>query len=101
MQKHRVTMGRSQYGHPEPRIEVQFGKGTNFRKVHAALHLLAAAVELATPQEEGWIVQIVAASADDRGTVYLELLHASDEEAQRGLAVLQRVTHAQYTEVVA
>jgi hypothetical protein len=39
---------------------------------------------------------MVAASADNAGWVYLELLHATDDEAQRGLAVLQRVTTEQY-----
>ena len=100
VKKYRVTMGRSQYGHAEPRIEVQFARGTNFRKLHAALHQLAAAVELATPEEEGWIVQMVAASADDRGRVNLELLNATDDEAQRGLAVLQSVSRAYYTGVL-
>lgn len=93
---YRVTLARSQYGHAEPRIEVKFAQGTSFRRIHAALHLLAAAVELATPEAEGWIAQMVAASADNAGWVYLELLHATDDEAQRGLAVLQRVTHEQY-----
>ncbi len=96
MKAYRVMLARSQYGHPEPRIEVRFQRGTSFRRIHAALHLLAAAVELATPEAEGWIAQMVAASADDAGWVYLELLHASDDEAQRGLAVLQRVTTEQY-----
>ena len=95
MKAYRVTLARSQYGHPEPRIEVKFARGTSFRRIHAALHLLAAAVELATPEAEGWIAQMVAA-ADDTGWVYLELLHATDDEAQRGLAVLQHVTAEQY-----
>ena len=100
MQNYRVTMGRSQYGHPEPRIEVLFARGTNFRTLHAALHLLAAAVELAIPDAEGWIAQMVAASADDAGWVYLELLNATDDEAQRGLSVLQSVSRAHYTGVL-
>jgi hypothetical protein len=100
VQNYRVTMGRSQYGHPEPRIEVLFARDTNFRKLHAALHLLAAAVELATPDAEGWIAQMVAASADDAGWVYLELLNATDDEAQRGLSVLQSVSRAHYSGVL-
>ncbi len=99
MKKYRVTMGRSQYGHPEPRIELRLERGTNFRKLQAALHLLAAAVELATPEAEGWIAHMVTASADDAGWVYLELLKATDDEAQRGIAVLQSVSLACYTGV--
>ena len=96
MKAYRVRLARSQYGHPEPRIEVKFARGTSFRRIHAALHLLAEAVELATPEAEGWIAQMVAAIADDAGWVYLELLHATDDEAQRGLSVLQRLTAEQY-----
>ncbi|PZR03665.1 MAG: hypothetical protein DI536_35640 [Archangium gephyra] len=48
-------------------------RGTSFRRIHAALHLLAAAVELATPESEGWIAQMVAPSADDAGWVYLRM----------------------------
>lgn len=99
MRQYRVTMERSQQGNHEPRIEVHFSKGLHFRKVHAALHLLAAAVELATPPEEEWIAQTVVASADDAGWIYLELLHASDEEVQRGLEVLRRVSQSQYNGV--
>lgn len=98
VKRYRVTMARSQYGHPEPRIEVQFAKGTAFRRQHAALHLLAAAVELATPPDEGWIAQMVAATSDCVGWVYLELLHATEDEARRGYEMLQRVTRAQYSE---
>ena len=96
MKAYRVTLARSHYGHPEPRIEVKFARGTSFRRIHAALHLLAAAVELATPEAEGWIAQMVAASVDDAGWVYLELANATDAEAERGLAVLRQVTREQY-----
>jgi len=94
-------MARNQHGHPEPGIEVHFSEGLDFRKQHAVLHLLAAAVELATPPEEGWIARLVAASGIGAGWVYLELLHASDEEARRGLQVLQRVSQSQYNGVSA
>jgi hypothetical protein len=97
VKKYRVTMSHSRYGHPEPRIEVRFEKGTSFRKVHAALHLLAAAVELATPDGERWIAQMVASSADCAGWIYLELSQATEDEARRGLAMLHSVTRAYYT----
>lgn len=96
MKNYQVTLAQSRYGFPEPRIEVRFARGTSFRRVHAALHRLAAAVELATPEREGWLVQMVPASAHDAGRVYLELFRATDEEAQRGLKVLKRVAAEQY-----
>jgi len=98
VKRYRMTIAHNQYGHPEPRIEVQFEAGTEFRRQHAALHVLAAAVELATPPEEGWITQLVAATSDCAGRVYLELLHATEEEARRGYEMLQRVCRAQYSE---
>jgi hypothetical protein len=52
--------------------------------------MLAAKVEMATPAEEGWIVQ-VDASADDRGRVYLELATADEAEARRGIELLRKV----------
>ncbi len=85
-----ASMVTSRYGNPEPQIEVRMPKGTYFRQLHAALHLLAAEVELATPAGEAWIVQTDATS-DERGRLYLELADASEPEAKRGLALLQRL----------
>jgi hypothetical protein len=45
-------------GYPEPQIELRCAKGTPFRAVGAALHKLAADVELATPERECWVIQI-------------------------------------------
>jgi hypothetical protein len=85
-----ASMVISRYGNPEPQIEVRIPKGTNFRRLHAALHLLAAEVELATPAGEAWIIQTDATS-DERGRLYLELADATEAEAKRGLALLQRI----------
>lgn len=49
----------------------------------AALHKLAANVELATPDRERWIVQ-PESFHDARGRVYLELADATHAEAERG-----------------
>ena len=99
MYESRVKMAHNAYGHPEPRIEVRFAEGLHFRKAQAALHLLAAAVELATPPEERWVARLVVSSIEAAGWLSLELLHASDEEAQRGLEVHLRVSRSQYSGV--
>jgi hypothetical protein len=52
-----VSQGESRYGTAEPQIEIRLPKGTSHRLVSAALHKLAADVELATPERERWIVQ--------------------------------------------
>ena len=44
-----VSQGESRYGTPEPQIALRFPKGTSYRVVKAALHKLAAEIELATP----------------------------------------------------
>jgi Ser-tRNA(Ala) deacylase AlaX len=87
-----ITAGMvtSRYANPEPQLEVRMPKGTSFRRLHAALHLLAAEVELATAAGEAWIIQTDATS-DERGRLYLELAEATEAEAKRGLALLQQV----------
>jgi hypothetical protein len=84
-----VRMGTSRYGNPEPQIEVRFPRTTHHRQLHAALHLLAAAIEMATPRSERWCAQTE--GHDTSGRVFLELGDATEAEAQRGLAVLTAV----------
>ncbi|NOU32103.1 MAG: hypothetical protein HOO96_29720 [Polyangiaceae bacterium] len=86
----RVGQAASRYGTPEPQIEVRTPKGTHFRKLHAALHMLAAEAELATPAGESWVVQTDATS-DQRGRIYLELADGNEQEAARGLELLRRL----------
>ena len=85
-----VSLAHSKYGTPEPKIEICVPRGTHYRKLDAALHALAAEVELATPVNETWAVQIEA-FFNDRGRVYLELVKADNGETERGLALLRRV----------
>ena len=77
-----VSQGESRYGTAEPQIELRLPKGTSHRLVSAALHKLAADVELATPERERWIVQ-TESFYDARGRVYLELADATPAEAER------------------
>jgi hypothetical protein len=84
-----ASMGESRYGTPEPQVEVRFLRGTHYRKSSAALHALAAVIELATPTNEGWVV-VVDPHGDEVGRVYLELVKGDDAEAGRGLELLKR-----------
>lgn len=84
-----VRLGTSRYGNLEPQIEIRFPRNTHFRQLHAALHLLAAAVEMATPRRERWCVQTE--GHDTTGRVFLELGDATEAEVKRGLAVLTAV----------
>jgi hypothetical protein len=85
----KVNMGESRYGTPQPEIEVRFLRGTHYRKSSAALHALAAILELATPTNEGWVV-VVDSHGDEVGTVYLELVDGGYPEARRGLELMKR-----------
>ena len=87
-----MTVGKvaSRYGTPEPQIQVRMPKGTSFRHLHAALHRLAAEIELATPAREGWVVQ-TDASSDEGGRVYLELANGDEGEVARGVALLRTI----------
>lgn len=85
-----VSLAHSRHGTPRPTLEVRFPRHASHRQVSAALHLLAAAAEMATPTREGWCVQ-TEQPGDTMGFVYLELVEARDDEAQRGMALLSTV----------
>lgn len=78
-----VSQGESRYGSPEPQIALRFPKGTSYRVVKAALHKLAADVELATP--------VNTEEFNESGRVYLELADATPAEAARGTAMLTKL----------
>ena len=84
-----VSQGESRYGTPEPQIALRFPKGTSYRVVKAALHKLAADVELATPANERWCVNTE--ECNESGRVYLELADATPAEAARGTAMLTKL----------
>jgi hypothetical protein len=84
-----VSQGESRYGTPEPQLALRFPKGTSYRVVKAALHKLAAEIELATPASERWCVNTE--DFNDGGRVYLELADATPAEAERGMALLKKL----------
>lgn len=85
-----VELARSPFGTPTPTINVRALKAAHWRKVAAMIHLVAAAVQMATPAAERWCVTVDSHS-DDAGRVYLELATGDDDEAERGMRVLERV----------
>ena len=84
-----VSQGESRYGTPEPQIALRFPKGTSYRVVKAALHKLAAEIELATPASERWCVNTE--DFNESGRVYLELADATPAEAARGMEMLKKL----------
>jgi hypothetical protein len=82
-----AKMGQSEYGTLQPQLDVRFPRGTHYRVLTAALHALAADVELATPPTLHWCVQMDA--GNESGRVYLELADGTEDEAKRGLALLR------------
>jgi hypothetical protein len=84
-----VTIGRGAFGSLNPQINLEMPKGTNYRVTKAALYAIAAKVELATLNTQGWVVCIDA--NDTTGSVYLELLTGGPHEAEAGEALLRAV----------
>ena len=84
-----VSQGESRYGTPEPQIALRFPNGTNYRVAKAALHKLAAEIELATPANERWCVNTE--DYNESGRVYLELADTTPAEATRGTALLTKL----------
>jgi hypothetical protein len=82
-----VSQGESRYGTPEPQIALRFPKRISCRVVKAALHKLAAEIEMATPASERWCVNTE--DFNESGRVYLELADASPAKAARGMAILR------------
>lgn len=70
-----------------PQISLHCPKGTNQRVVNAELHKLAAEIELATPEDERWLVRV----DTQNNRVYLELFIASRDEIECGLTILRKV----------
>jgi hypothetical protein len=85
-----VAILASRLGIREPQLEVQLPHGSSYRAVNAELHKLAAAVELATPAHERWIVH-TEPFYGGRGRVYLELFEGSAAEIARAMAVLKKL----------
>jgi hypothetical protein len=70
-------------------LPIPEAKGTSYRVVKAALHKLAAEIELATPAGERWCVNTE--DFNESGRVYLELADATPAEAARGMALLEEL----------
>jgi hypothetical protein len=85
-----ISQGEGEYGTPEPQLEIRFPKSAHHRQVSAAIHKLAAEVELATPEHERWIVE-TETLYEGRGRVYLELADGTPAEAERGMAMLKKL----------
>lgn len=86
-----VSQVTSELGRTEPQIDIRLAPGSGNRLVNAALHRLAAEVELATPADEHWIVQTENDCAAGRGRVFLEMMGTTAAEVERGMTLLRAV----------
>jgi len=85
-----VVRLESVYGTPQPTIRVHTARSVPHRRLSAMLHFLASSVEVATPPGEQWSPHISLGSSES-GCVALELMHGTDAEAERGIALLRSV----------
>jgi hypothetical protein len=86
----RAVLTETRYGAPRPTIELETAPGTHWRVIHAAAHAVAARVQMSTPIEESWNVEIER-RGDRWAEVYIELAYGQQEEADRAMALLRRV----------
>lgn len=93
-----VSLQSSRGGYPQPQIDLRLPPHTRHRVVMAELHRLAGAIELATPDDAGWCVQLEVdrGVSTTGGRIYLELADATPAEAARGMAVLHSVVAEVY-----
>ena len=75
---------KNRYGILQPQISVKFDPNDHWREMRAQLYRLAADIETAS-KSFSWVVTLDM----ENGLVYLDLLHASEFEANRGLQILQ------------
>ncbi|MCE9635530.1 MAG: hypothetical protein K8T90_07485 [Planctomycetes bacterium] len=89
------------YGLAEPSIRIDLGAGATSRQTKAAMHLVAARVELLSVGAS-WCVQTRDHGfCEHKGRVYLELASATAEECERGLGVLRAVVERDASAVLA
>jgi hypothetical protein len=81
-----VTLAKSQFGNPQPTLEIHFTSCINHRVKASEVYEMAAKVELASGKEQ-WAVVV------DRNNclIHLELLTGSESEADTGMRVLRSV----------
>jgi hypothetical protein len=80
------------HGLGRPAIEVRSRRrNASERRLRAVLHAIAAELELATPANECWHVEIACETESEVGLVYLALIDGDEGEAKRGMALLWRI----------
>ncbi len=86
-----VRVGTSEFGTPCPSIRIAMPRGGNterklYRRTKATAYLVAAQVELATPRNCSWVVNVDA--SEGYATIALELMVGSDAEVQAAIETL-------------
>ena len=85
----KATLVTSQYGNPQPQIEVKFPKGTSHRTINAEIYKLAAEIESASANEQ-WVV----VPDPQVCKVCLELMHATESETGAAMTLLDRIANS-------
>ena len=86
-----ATLLTSTYGTPQPTLEVSLPRTAHHRELAATLYDLAARIERATPEREGWVV-VVQRRGDTAGRVVLEMIDGDKREVDAAMGVLRAVT---------
>jgi hypothetical protein len=86
-----VRIGESDFGFPQPFVEVRAPAGMRYRVLNATLHTIAARIELAMPARCPWAVSIQHGRSNECGYVVIELHDGTTDEAEAGLAILKEL----------
>lgn len=81
-----ATLTKSQFGNPQPTLELSFPTGVGHRVRASEVYKVAAQVELASGKEQ-WAVVVDAPNC----LIHLELLTGSESETRQGMKVLNSI----------
>jgi hypothetical protein len=86
----RVVLGQSRYGRMQARVEIDIPEDVDYRVLDAALHIVAAKIELAMPEDACWS-RGIERDTPTFGYAYLGIGVDSPGGPERALAFLQQV----------
>lgn len=93
----KITTTTTEYGTPQPEMRLLQGPQTSRRELHAAAYECAAKAERALARSsDAWVITLNLVNPDDAAAVIVvELIHGTDDEAARAVALLHAIAPVQ------
>jgi len=83
-----LALAKNRYGTAQPQLDIFLPPGATHRQLSALLHALSASLELNTPANERWLIQLDCCAGPNHGRISLELAEGDEAEALRGMMLL-------------